>query len=227
MDELLVRWLRLAAARVAEDRERLTDLDAAIGDGDHGINLDRGFREVVRRLDAGACPTDPPAVVLEAAGRILIGTVGGASGALYGRGFQRAGTAVAERAGLAEASDDAAASDDATGDPREARALAALTAAIEAIAALGRAVPGEKTMLDALVPARMAFAMAVDAGAGLAEASAQAAVAAEAGAQATIPLLATKGRASYLGERSIGHLDPGAASSALLLRALADVAAEG
>lgn len=221
MDELLVRWLRLAAARVAEDRERLTDLDAAIGDGDHGINLDRGFREVVRRLDAGACPTDPPAVVLEAAGRILIGTVGGASGALYGRGFQRAGTAVAERAGLAEASDDAA------GDPREARALVALTAAIEAIAALGRAVPGEKTMLDALVPARMAFAMAVDAGAGLAEASAQAAVAAEAGAQATIPLLATKGRASYLGERSIGHLDPGAASSALLLRALADVAAEG
>jgi dihydroxyacetone kinase-like protein len=228
MEELLVRWLRLAAARIAGERERLTDLDAAIGDGDHGINMDRGFREVVRRLDTGACPTDPPAAVLEATGRILIGTVGGASGALYGRGFQHAGTTVGRHDRVDEIV--APARDRADGGPpdgREARALIALTAAIEAIAALGRAVPGEKTMLDALAPARVAFAHAVQAGSRLPMVTAQAAGAAEAGALATIPLLATKGRASYLGERSIGHLDPGAASSALLLRALADVAAEG
>ncbi len=217
-----MRWLRLAAARVAGDRERLTDLDAAIGDGDHGINLDRGFREVVRRLDTGACPTEPPAAVLEAAGRALIGTVGGASGALYGRGFQRAGTALGALVGV----DDRAATGGGPLPPREARALVALTAAIEAIAALGRAVPGEKTMLDALVPAREAFGDAAASGLPLRDAVARAAAAADAGAMATIPLLATKGRASYLGERSIGHLDPGAASSALLLRALADAAAE-
>ncbi len=228
MEELLVRWLRLAAARVADDRERLTDLDAAIGDGDHGINLDRGFREVVRRLDTGACPVDPPAAVLETAGRILIGTVGGASGALYGKGFQDAGAAVARIAAQAPDTAAPAAEPRHTGPSaaREALALAAFTAAIQAIVALGRAVPGEKTMLDALVPARKAFAEAVDAGATLAAAAARAAAAADAGAAATIPMLATKGRASYLGERSIGHLDPGAASGALLLRALADAAAE-
>jgi dihydroxyacetone kinase-like protein len=222
-DDLLVRWLTLAAARVAAARERLTDLDAAIGDGDHGINLDRGFRELVRRLEAAlpgsdGAERDAPAAILEGAGRALIGTVGGASGALYGRGFQRAGAAL-----LGPGCD----ARPLEGRSVEERAVVAFGAAVDAIAALGRATTGEKTMLDALVPARMAFATAVDAGAGLAEASAQAAVAAEAGAQATIPLLATKGRASYLGERSIGHLDPGAASSALLLRALADVAAEG
>jgi dihydroxyacetone kinase-like protein len=217
MDELLLRWLRLAAGRVAEAREHLTDLDAAIGDGDHGINLDRGFRELARRIDADDLPGDPPAAVLAAAGRVIMGTVGGASGALYGRGFQRAGIALAE---LDER--------EIAGGPvaREARAAIALAAAVDAVAALGRARPGEKTMLDALVPARVAYAAALEEGASVAGATARAAAAAEAGAQQTIPLLATKGRASYLGERSIGHLDPGAASSALLLRALADVAAE-
>lgn len=217
MDELLVRWLRLAAGRVAEARDQLTDLDAAIGDGDHGINLDRGFRELARRIDADELPADPPAAVLEAAGRTIMATVGGASGALYGRAFQRAGAALA-------AIDDAGVEGGPAG--REARAAAALVAAVDAIAALGRATPGEKTMLDALVPAREAYAAAVGEGAALADATARAAAAAEAGAQRTIPLLATKGRASYLGERSIGHLDPGAASSAILLRALADVAAD-
>ncbi len=218
MEDLLVRWLRLAAARVADQREHLTDLDAAIGDGDHGINLDRGFRELIRRLDTGECPGDPPPLVLEAAGRTLIGTVGGASGALYGRGFQRAGTSL----------DLPAASDGRRPAPgREAQAVVAFAAAVDAIAALGRAARGEKTMLDALLPARAAFEVAVGAGAPLADAAARAAGAAEAGARATIPLLATKGRASYLGERSIGHMDPGAASSALLLRALADAAAGG
>jgi len=220
MDELLVRWLRLAAARVGEAREHLTDLDAAIGDGDHGINLDRGFRELVHRLDTGACPADPPSRVLEAAGRTLISTVGGASGALYGRALGRAGAALAVADGVLVATGD---------DPRpsrEARASLAFAAAVDAVAALGRATPGEKTMLDALVPARAAFAVALASGATFADAAARAADAAEDGARATIPLLATKGRASYLGERSIGHLDPGATSSALLLRALADSVAD-
>lgn len=216
-ERLLVRWLRLVATRVAAERERLTELDAAIGDGDHGINLDRGFSELVRRLDAGALPDGPPPATLEAAGRAIMGTVGGASGALYGRALQRAGAAIA----VAEDGPAAAIGGPASDADQAAIALAA---AVEAIAALGRATTGEKTMLDALVPARDAFRAAVAAGSGLAVAAAAAAGAAEAGAVATIPLLATKGRASYLGERSIGHLDPGAVSSALLLRALADVA---
>jgi len=217
-DPLLARWLVLAGARVAAARERLTDLDAAIGDGDHGINLDRGFREFLRRLETGLLASDTPAAVLEGAGRALMGTVGGASGALYGRGLQRAGAAL-----LAAGDDDAAPLHDGS---REERAVIAFGAAVDAIAALGRATTGEKTMLDALVPARVAFEAAVGAGSNLARAARRAAEAAEAGAEATIPLMATKGRASYLGERSIGHLDPGAVSSALLLRALADAAGE-
>jgi dihydroxyacetone kinase len=233
-DDLLVRWLHLVAARVADARERLTDLDAAIGDGDHGINLDRGFRELVRRFDAGELPADPPPAVLDAAGRTLMGTVGGASGALYGRGFQRAGAALVALGTPGPARVlppdpawvDGRALTPGSATSLEARAGAALGAAVDAIAALGRATTGEKTMLDALVPAREAYLAALRAGASLADAAARAADAADAGAERTIPLLATKGRASYLGERSIGHLDPGAASSAILLRALADVAAE-
>ena len=216
MDDLLSRWLSLAAVRVAAAREELTALDAAIGDGDHGINLDRGFRALARAIDAGELPAEPPAAVLEAAGRILIGTVGGASGALYGRGLQRAGAALRELG-------------DRTGPlpGRDRRTALALGAAVDAIAALGRSAPGEKTMLDALVPAVQAYRLALDEGASMARAAAAAADAAEAGAEGTIPLLATKGRASYLGERSIGHQDPGAASSALILRALADAVAAG
>jgi dihydroxyacetone kinase phosphoprotein-dependent L subunit len=218
IDDLLVRWLTLAGGRVAAARERLTDLDAAIGDGDHGVNLDRGFRELLRRLESGLVGSGSPAAVLESAGRALMGTVGGASGALYGRGLQRAGAAL-----LAPPGDGAAPLDERS--PEE-RAVIAFGAAVDAIAALGRASTGEKTMLDALVPARAAFETAVGAGATLGLAALRAAEAAEAGAEATIPLLATKGRASYLGGRSIGHLDPGAVSSALLVRALADAAAE-
>jgi len=222
-DDLLVRWLTLATARIAAARVQLTELDAAIGDGDHGINLDRGFRELARRLEAGLPGGDAtgrvaPAAILEVAGGALIGTVGGASGALYGRGFQRAGAALLGPGGGAMGSD---------GRTTEERAVIAFGAAVDAIAGLGRATPGEKTMLDALVPAHAAFASAVRAGAPIGLAAERAADAAESGAQATIPLIATKGRASYLGERSIGHLDPGAASSAILLRALADAAAEG
>ena len=216
-DDLLLRWLTLAGARVAAARELLTNLDAAIGDGDHGINLDRGFRELQRRIDEGLLEVDRAGAILEGAGRALIGTVGGASGALYGRGLQRAGAALLEPAGSGQVPRD--------GRSREERAVVAFGAAIDAIAALGRATTGEKTMLDALVPAFAAFEAAVGAGATLAVAARWAAEAAEAGAEATIPLLATKGRASYLGERSIGHRDPGAVSSAILLRALADAAA--
>lgn len=218
-EALLVRWLRLAAARVADAREDLTTLDAAIGDGDHGINLDRGFSGLVRRLDAGDLAAAPPAATLEQAGRAIMATVGGASGALYGRALQRAGGAIAAL--------DAAAPPGAEAGTvaREERAAEALAAAVEAITALGRATTGEKTMLDALVPARDAFRAALLDGSDLAGAAAAAATAAEAGAAATVPLVATKGRASYLGERSRGHLDPGAASSAILLRALADVTA--
>lgn len=217
-EPLLVRWLRLAAARVAAERERLTALDAAIGDGDHGINLDRGFAELLHRLEVGTLPDAPSPATLEAAGRAIMATVGGSSGALYGRGLQRAGAALA-------AGDGDAGAPAIVPRSRADRALIAFDAAVEAIAALGRATTGEKTMLDALVPARDAFRRAVDSGGDLAAATAAAAAAAAAGAEATIPLLATRGRASYLGERSIGHLDPGAASSAILLRALADVAA--
>jgi dihydroxyacetone kinase-like protein len=221
--DLLVRWLTLAAARVAAARQHLTDLDAAIGDGDHGINLDRGFRELVRRLEAGVLGSDgatrgAPATILEGAGRALIGSVGGASGALYGRGFQRAGAAL-----LGEGGDAAPPRDRST----EQRAVIAFGAAVDAIAALGRATTGEKTMLDALIPAHAAFAAAIAGGAAIGLAARRAAEAAEAGAASTTPLLATKGRASYLGERSIGHLDPGAVSSAILLRALADAVGEG
>ncbi len=211
-EALLVRWLRTAAERVAGARLLLTELDAAIGDGDHGINLDRGFAELVRRLDVGEVPDAPPAATLEAAGRTIMATVGGASGALYGRALQRAGAALIAPVATGPAA-------------REEIAATALAAAVAAISALGRATIGEKTMLDALVPARDAFQAAVASGADLAAAAAAAAAAADAGAAGTVPLLATKGRASYLGERSIGHVDPGAVSSAILLRALADVAA--
>ncbi len=211
--EMVGRWIRLAAARIAESRSWLTDLDAAIGDGDHGINLDRGFAAVVAGLDAGVLRDSAPGPLLTAVGRTLSGTAGGASGALYGRAFMRAGSRLTGRAaggGRVDAID----------------AADAFAEAVASIAALGRSQPGQKTMLDALGPAADAFRSVVDRGAPLVLAAERAADAAESGARATLSLVATKGRASYLGERSVGHLDPGAASSALLLRALADTLAE-
>jgi len=210
---LIVGWLRLAVARIVAERAHLTELDAAIGDGDHGINLHRGFGALEARLAAGDVAIDEPGTLLVLAGRTITGTVGGASGALYGRALLRAGAAVeAWPRGSVVTS---------------ALVAAALRAAVDGVAALGRSGPGEKTMLDALLPAVVALEGAGAAGVDLAGALLRAADAAEAGARGTRPLLATKGRASYLGERSIGHLDPGAVSSALLLRALADVAASG
>ncbi len=204
-------WLRCAASRVHERRLWLTELDAAIGDGDHGINLDRGLMAVLADLDAADGPGDDVGALLTAAGRRLLGVVGGASGALYGRALMTAGERMRVSAG------------EATPGAR-GLALVVLDGAVSGIAALGRAVPGEKTMLDTLVPALEALRGAPtdlpldSVMLGVAEA-------AEAGAVATIPLVARKGRASYLGERSAGHLDPGAASSAILVRCLADAVA--
>lgn len=202
---VIERWLRLSAAAVRERRAWLTDLDAAIGDADHGINLDRGLAAVVMDLDA-ASPTDAPATadeLLVAAGRRILGRVGGASGALYGRALIRAGERLARSAwGTAAAAD-------------------GFAAALDAVVALGHAQRGDKTLVDALAPALDALRDA-EPGAPVAQVLASAADAAEAGAESTIPMIARRGRASYLGERSTGHLDPGAASTALLVRCLAD-----
>ncbi|MFP5343488.1 MAG: dihydroxyacetone kinase subunit DhaL [Candidatus Limnocylindria bacterium] len=212
MIDVIDAWLRLAATRIHERQAALTALDQAIGDGDHGANMDRGFAAIVASLEAGPPDGESPEAVaaarLRVAGRTLISTVGGAAGPLYGTALMRAGAAIA----AAE-----------PGSGSIALMLAGLDAAIRGVGALGKSTTGEKTMLDALAPALAAGqAAAAVAGASAASVSAAFAEAAEAGATATIPMLATKGRASYLGERSIGHQDPGATSSALLLRALAD-----
>lgn len=198
----MVRFVRDYAAVVHEHRQELIDLDAAIGDADHGENLDRGFRAAVERLpDPGeATPGD----VLKAVATALVSKVGGAAGPLYGTAFLRAATAVEGRDELDEAG-----------------VLAALDAAVGGVKQRGRSDVGDKTMLDALVPAVDAARAAVERGGSLGDALAAAAQAADEGAQATIPVVARKGRASYLGERSAGHKDPGATSTALLFRALA------
>lgn len=208
-------WLRLAAERLHEQATMLTRLDQAIGDGDHGINMDRGFNAIVAMLDAQPAAngdTSGQAVGgrLRQAGQTLIRTVGGASGPLYGTAFLRA-AAVYARAEK----------------PSVADTVAAMKAAAEGVGSLGRSTTGEKTMLDALVPAAVAAQAALDSGGDDRAVLAAARDAAEAGAESTIPMLATKGRASYLGERSVGHQDPGATSAALLVAALADVADRG
>jgi phosphoenolpyruvate---glycerone phosphotransferase subunit DhaL len=211
MIDLIDSWLRLAATRLHDQAAALTALDQAIGDGDHGTNMDRGFSAIVAQIDGGAADGDGDramtAARLRAAGRTLISTVGGAAGPLYGTALMRAGGAIAGSDGATDAE----------------VALAGLDAAIGGIQALGKAAAGEKTMLDALIPALEAARAEVARGADAKAVTAAMATAAEAGSTATIPLLATKGRASYLGERSIGHQDPGATSAAVLLRALADV----
>ena len=216
MHDGLVAWLRASAARIHEQASALTALDQAIGDGDHGINMNRGFGAVIAMLDARPAPDDgapdgtATSELLRQVGTTLISTVGGASGPLYGTAFLRSAAAVA-------------------GDhPSTAAAfVTALEAATNGIAGIGKASEGEKTMLDALFPASRAARGALDAGGDLAAVTAAARDAADAGAAATIPMLATKGRASYLGERSVGHQDPGATSAALLLAELASIAAEG
>ncbi|TDE48536.1 dihydroxyacetone kinase subunit L [Nonomuraea mesophila] len=201
--DMFVAWFEEAARLVHRDRERLTRLDAAIGDADHGTNLDRGLSEVRKALTEW--PPESPVQVLTSAGTALIRRVGGASGPLYGSVFRQMGKVLESPVTLAGFS-------------------AAFEEGVVAVERLGKAAPGDKTMVDALAPASRALALAVRDGAGVREAFEQAARAAAEGAEATIPMQARKGRASYLGERSIGHEDPGAASSALFMAALAAVA---
>ncbi|MFD4910239.1 dihydroxyacetone kinase subunit DhaL [Kitasatospora purpeofusca] len=211
-------WVRAIAAAVEREHEHLTELDSAIGDGDHGSNLRRGFTAVLAVLDSADSPSDPdtpapdggPGALLTRTGTTLISKVGGASGPLYGKAFRAIGAALpppgqppADAAGLGEA----------------------LAAGLRAVRDLGRAAPGDKTLVDAWTPALDAYREAVAAGAGLPEAAAAAAGGAERGALDTEPLQARKGRASYLGPRSIGHQDPGARSTALLFQALAETTA--
>ncbi|MET3810002.1 dihydroxyacetone kinase subunit DhaL [Arthrobacter sp. UYEF3] len=200
-----VRWLTLSAEAMAEHRVELIDLDRPIGDSDHGENMDRGFRAVMDKLTE--TPPETAGAALKLTAMTLMSKVGGAAGPLYGTAFLRAGTALGDIT-----------------DIDAATLAAALQAARDGIVARGKAESGDKTMVDAWTPAVDASAAAADGDGDVHEVLAAAAEAAEAGAVSTDPMLARKGRASYLGERSIGHRDPGAASSALILRAAAAAA---
>ena len=201
----LVEAVRRFSAVVSEQRQYLIDLDAAIGDADHGENMARGLQAAVTQLE-GESP-DSPSAVLKSVATTLMRKVGGASGPLYGTAFLRASTAVAGKEELA---------------PEDL--VAALRAARDGIVARGKAQPGDKTMIDAWTPAVDAAEQALESGGDASAVLRAAADAADRGVQATIPLVARKGRASYLGERSAGHQDPGATSTALLLGVLAAVA---
>ena len=204
MDTVCVRlWLGEVAARLEAERDFLTQLDAAIGDADHGINMHRGFTAVMARV--ASLDEATPGQLLRSAGRTFVSTVGGAAGPLYGTAFLAAGEALGE------------------GDefgPR--RLLAALRASLEGVQRVGAASEGEKTMVDALAPGLAAFERGLERGGSLEMAARTAAAAAAEGMRATIPMQARKGRASYLGPRSVGHQDPGATSTSLMFAALAD-----
>lgn len=200
----IVQWLQAAAAVLEENKTYLTDLDAAIGDADHGINMDRGFKKVMSQLP-GVADKDI-GNILKATGMALISSVGGAGGPLYGTFFMRAGMAVDARYELTDED------------------LASLfQSAVEGVVQRGKAQLGDKTMVDVLSPAKDAFRQAIEQGAGTLDALQRTVAVAEQSMKDTIPMLAKKGRASYLGERSVGHQDPGATSSYLLLKALLDV----
>ena len=201
----LTAWLREFDRLTTENAQYLTDLDAAIGDADHGLNMERGMSAVVAKLDGGV-PADL-AALCKLAATTLISSVGGAAGPLYGTLFLRMAPALGPETAV-----------DAT------TFATALRAGVDGVVARGHAEPGDKTMVDALLPAVDALDAALAAGSGLPQALQQAADAAAAGRDATGPLVARKGRASYLGERSAGHLDPGAASSAMLIAAAATAA---
>lgn len=203
-------WLRKAAAEVAAHRDELTALDAAIGDADHGVNLQRGFATVLARLEAGDPAQKEPSAILMETGMALVSSVGGASGPLYGTFFLRFARALANRREVSAAD-----------------LVVAFQAGVEGVRQRGKAEPGEKTMVDALQPAAEALARSVESGQTLAEGIRMAAVAARQGAEATVPMVAKKGRASYLGERSRGHQDPGATSAYLIVQAAADSIGQG
>ncbi|MDI1444025.1 dihydroxyacetone kinase subunit DhaL [Polyangium sp. 6x1] len=201
----MARWIERAAGLIGDNEKYLTELDAAIGDSDHGANMARGFAAVRGKL-AGH-PRDDVGAILKTVGMTLLSTIGGASGPLYGTLFLEAAKVSAGKAELDRGA-----------------ILQSLSAGLAGIQKRGKAEPLDKTMVDALGPAIRAFEGAE--GVSLAEALGRAAEAARQGAEATIPIVARKGRASYLGERSAGHQDPGATSMWLLLRSLAEAAAE-
>ena len=203
----ILRWLERSVQVIHENSAQLTQLDSAIGDADHGINMDRGFQAVANKLPG--MENADSGTILKTVGSTLVSTVGGASGPLYGTAFLRAGAAVAGKETL-DASD----------------VIAMFEAALVGLKARGKAQTGEKTMLDALAPAIEAGQQAQAEQAALPEVVERMADGAKAGMQSTIPMQATKGRASYLGERSVGHQDPGATSCWLLLQALADTLAK-
>jgi dihydroxyacetone kinase-like protein len=209
VDAATVRqWFEGSAVALHEQRDYHTQLDAAIGDADHGTNMDRGFASVVAKLEELDGAT-PPGKTLVLAGSTLVSTVGGASGPLWGTALRRAGRSMGE------------------GETFDGAALAlAFEAALEGVVELGAAQPGDKTMVDALEPAVRVLRERVDGGSTVEQAVTAAREAAEEGMQATVPLQASKGRASYLGERSIGHQDPGATSTVFILRALEQAVAE-
>ncbi len=202
--DCVLRFIEVVAARIKDQRDYLTELDAAIGDADHGVNLDRGFSAVLSKLPA--LTGRDIGSILRTVGTTLVSTVGGASGPLYGTAFIRAGAVTADRFQL---------------NPHEL--MVALEAALEGVLARGKATRGEKTMVDAIAPfvETMKASLAVEEDPLVALRKAVAAC--EEGMRATVPMLATKGRASYLGERSIGHQDPGATSAYLMARALLEV----
>jgi dihydroxyacetone kinase-like protein len=202
--EQVIRFIEGVAARIKEHRDELVQLDSAIGDADHGINMDRGFTMVLEKLPTVA--DKDIGTILKTVGMTLVSTVGGASGPLYGTAFIRAGMALSDRYELTPA-----------------EVVAALEAALEGIMARGKAQRGEKTMVDAIAPGIDVLKEAQASGEEFVEAMRRAVAATEAGMKATIPMLATKGRASYLGQRSIGHQDPGATSSFYMAQVMLEI----
>lgn len=203
--EDVLTCLHRMADTIEENKQYLTKLDSPIGDADHGVNMNRGFKSVLKKVSSAE--DKDAGTILKTAGMALVSSVGGAGGPLYGTAFMQAGTAVAGKHEL-EGED----------------LLSALRAALQGVVMRGKASPGDKTMVDAITPAVDAMDAALSDGADTPEALEKAAEAARQGMKDTIPMLAKKGRASYLGERSIGHQDPGATSSYLLIQVMADIA---
>ncbi len=207
-EQLGIRIMRRIQNVIHANTAELDAFDRPIGDGDHGTNMDRGFTAVLPKIEAQ--PDQSLAAVFKTTAMTLISTVGGAAGPLYGTGFLRISTAIVD-----------------LDDDHPRQVAAALTAALGGVQARGKATTGEKTMVDALAAAVDAANVAVEEGVDTVTVLERAAAAARAGMEATIPMRATKGRASYLGERSIGHQDPGATSSYLIIQAVADVVRDG
>jgi dihydroxyacetone kinase-like protein len=199
--EQILQWLQTFAAEIEQNKDYLTELDAAIGDADHGINMERGFKKVMSQLPSVA--DKDISSILKTVSMTLISSVGGASGPLYGTLFLRASTAVAGKQELTDQD-----------------MVSLLQAGLDGVLQRGKAQLGDKTMVDALSPAVATFQQAIGEGKNTLEAMQQAVIAAEQGMKDTTPMLAKKGRASYLGERSIGHQDPGATSSYVMLKSL-------